>query len=118
VAHVGAGWTDERDVGALVVGRDFERAARPGRVLLEDQRDCLADEPLFLAAFFLSGLQLGSEVEQVRDLFWAEVGELQQAPAAQVDDRAQGLSSFPDDWRETGRLCSDRRARRARRPQA
>ena len=56
---------DERDVRALVVGRDLERAARPRRVLLEDQRDLLADELLLLAALLLRRLQLGGEVEQV-----------------------------------------------------
>ena len=71
VAHVRAGRPDEGDVRALVVGGDLERAARPGRVLLEDQRDLLADELLLLAAFLLGGLQLGREVEQVGDLLRA-----------------------------------------------
>ena len=65
VAHVRAARADEGDVRALVVGGDLERAARPGRVLLEDQRDLLADEPLLLAALLLGRLQLGGEVEQV-----------------------------------------------------
>ena len=51
---------------ALVVGRDLERAARAGRVLLEDQRDLLAGEPPVLAALSLGGLELGGEIEQVR----------------------------------------------------
>ena len=65
VAHVRAGRADEGDVGALVVGGDLERAARPGRVLLEDQRDLLADELLLLAPLLLGRLQLRREVDQV-----------------------------------------------------
>ena len=66
VAHVRAGGADEGDVRALVVGGDLERAARPGRVLLEDQRDLLADELLFLPALLLGRLQLGREVDAGR----------------------------------------------------
>ena len=65
VAHVRARGADEGDVRALVVGRDLEGAAGPRRVLLEDQRDLLADELLLLASLLLGGLQLGREVEQV-----------------------------------------------------
>ena len=90
VAHVRAAGADERDVGALVVGGDLERAARPRRVLLEDQRDLLADELLLLAPFALGRLQLGRQVDQVGDLLGRVVGQLHQVPAAQVDHCAHG----------------------------
>ena len=56
VAHVRAGRTDEGDVCALVVGGDLERAAGARRVLLEDQRDLLANKPSLLAALLLCRL--------------------------------------------------------------
>ena len=68
VPHVRSGRPEERDVGALVERGDLERAARPRRVLLEDQRDLLADELLLLAPFSFRGLQLGREIDEVRDL--------------------------------------------------
>jgi len=63
VAHVRAARAEVRDVRALVVGGDLERAARARRVLLEDQRDLLAAQVLLLAAGLLGRLQLGGEVE-------------------------------------------------------
>ncbi len=49
---------DVGDVGALVVRRDLEGAARPGRGLLEDQRDVLAAQTLLLHAGVLGPLQV------------------------------------------------------------
>ena len=92
VAHVRAARADEGDVGALVVGRDLERATRAGRVLLEDQRDLLADELLLLAALLLRRLQLGGEVDEVADLVGGVVGQLEEVPAVQVDDGAHSFS--------------------------
>jgi hypothetical protein len=92
VADVRARGADERDVGALVVGGDLERAARAGRVLLEDQRDLLAGEALLLASLALRRLELGRQVEQVRDLRRRVLGEARQVPAVQVDRRAHRLA--------------------------
>jgi len=82
VAHVRTGGADEGDVRALVVGCDLERTTRPGRVLLEDQHDLLADEALLLAAFLLGRLQLGGQIDQVADLVGRVVGEPEEVPAA------------------------------------
>ena len=71
---------------ALVVGGDLERAARPRRVLLEDQGDLLAVQALLLAVLALGGLELGREIEQVGELFGGVVGERQEVAAAEVDD--------------------------------
>src|SRR5271166_3806925 len=42
VAHMRAGWSEEGDVGALVICGYLESTAGPGGVLLEDQGDVLA----------------------------------------------------------------------------
>ena len=55
-------------MGALVVGRDLERDAGPGRGLLEDDRDVLALHPLLLVAAVLRALQVARQVEQETDL--------------------------------------------------
>src|SRR5205814_3457195 len=89
---------------------DLERAARSRRVLLEDQRDLLADELLLLSVFLLRCLQPSGEVDQIRDLLWAEVPELQQVLAAQVDDGAHGVAPF---IMRRERLNRSRRARAA-----
>ena len=68
VAHVGAGRADEGDVSALIVGGHLERAPGTGRVLLEDQRDLLPDQPLSLPSLPLGGLELGRQIEEVADL--------------------------------------------------
>ncbi len=73
VPHVRAARPDEGHVGALVVGRDLERAPGARRVLLEDQRDLPSDEPLLLAPLLLGGLQLRRQVDQIQDLVAREV---------------------------------------------
>ena len=116
VAHVRAARPDEGDVGALVVGGDLERAARPGRVLLEDQRDLLADELLLLAPFLLGRLQLAGEVDQVGDLLGAEVGQLQEVLPAQVGHRGHCFAPFLMPRGRSDRSCSGRRRDRGRAP--
>jgi len=56
------------DVGALVVGRHLERHARPGRGLLEDDRDVLAAQALLLVAAVLGGFQLSGERQEELDV--------------------------------------------------
>ena len=55
-------------MGALIVGGYLERASGPGPVLLEYQRNLLADQPLFLPAVPFGGFELGCEIEEVKDL--------------------------------------------------
>src|SRR6185312_13233401 len=83
-----AGRAEVGDVCALVVGGDLERAARAGRVLLEDQRDLLAGQTLVLAAVLLVGLQLRGQVEEVDDLVRRVIVEVEEVATAEVDDGA------------------------------
>jgi hypothetical protein len=64
---------------ALVVAGDLEGATGAGRGLLEDQADLLALQRLLLVAAVLGALEVAREVEQVKHLALAEVGELQVA---------------------------------------
>ncbi len=59
---------DVGDVGALVMGRDFEGAAGAGRGFFEDQRDVLALEVRALGAGVFGALEVAGQVQQVVQL--------------------------------------------------
>ena len=59
VADLRSAGPEVGDVGALVVGGDFERDARPGGGLLEDDGDVLALEARLFVAGVFGGLQIG-----------------------------------------------------------
>lgn len=77
-AHVGAGRVEVGDVGALVVGGDFERAAGAGRALLEDEGDVLARQQRVLGVGCLGALQSAGMGDEVEELLLGEVEFLEQ----------------------------------------
>ncbi|KGW79196.1 hypothetical protein Y046_3834 [Burkholderia pseudomallei MSHR2990] len=76
---------DVRDVRALIVCGDFERAARAGRGLLEDERDVLAQQARLLGAAVLRALEIPREVEQIAQLARVVVDQAQQVAVVQVE---------------------------------
>src|SRR5690606_27779673 len=50
LADLRSGWAEIGDMRALVMGRDLETGTGARRVLLEDQRDVAALQPLYLLA--------------------------------------------------------------------
>ena len=85
LADVAAARTEVRDVRALVVGGHLEADPRPGRVLLEDQRDGPPGEAPDLAVLALLRLEARREVEQALDLGRREVAKRQERSTEEVD---------------------------------
>jgi len=68
--------TGRIEIGAvrtLIMRGHLERAARPGRGLLEDQHDIASDQPLRFAPLTFGLLELGRQVEQIGPLVAGEV---------------------------------------------
>ena len=85
VADLGPARAEVGHVRALVVRRDLERDARPGRGLLEDDRDVLAVQARLLVAAVLRPLQVAGQVEQEADLARREVQQRLEAAVPQVE---------------------------------
>ena len=77
-------------MGALIVCRDLEGAAGPGRVLLEDEDDVAAAQPWQLGAVHRVGPQLTGPGDQVEELQLVQVEVAQQR--TRVASRGHGVS--------------------------
>jgi hypothetical protein len=75
VADLAASRAEVGDVRALIVGSHLETGARARRVLLEDEGDVPAFEPLLLDAGRLRSLEIGSQPQQKADLVRAKLIE-------------------------------------------
>ena len=76
--HLRTGGAQIGDPCALIVGRHFERTARPRRVFLEQQHDIFALERFFLFPDVLVRFQPCGQIQQITDLPRREVEERQQ----------------------------------------
>ncbi|MCY1438852.1 hypothetical protein D9M71_550680 [compost metagenome] len=76
---------DVGDVGALVIGGDFKRAAGAGRGFFEDQRDVVALEMLLFGAGVLGTLEVAGQVEQVAQFARGVVFQAQQIAVMDVE---------------------------------
>ena len=76
---------DIGDVGALVVGCHFERAAGAGRGFFEDQRDVFAFQVRALSAGVFGAFEVAGQVQQVVQLAGGVVHQREQAAVAHVE---------------------------------
>ena len=67
------------DVGALVVGRHLEGAARAGGRLFEDEGDVAALEVLHFPAGFFIGLELSGQIQQILNFCGRKVQQFEEA---------------------------------------
>jgi len=85
-AGLGVAGADDRDLRALVAGRDLERTVRaPGGVLVEQQGDVLAAQLHLLGAGVLGALQFVRHVEQDPYVAHAEFVQGQNAAILQFE---------------------------------
>ena len=104
--------------------RDFESGPRPGRILLEDQRDIAAQEPLAFGPGQLGRFELGGEAQKKSDLIRAEAVEAEYVSSLQIDGHGFGSAwlfrRINNDLREAMtaliHVKGGRRARRSREP--
>ena len=76
---------DISDIGALVIGRDFEGAAGAGRGLFEDQRDVFAFQVLSFSAAVLGALEVARQVEQEHQFTLGVVHQAEQVAVVHVE---------------------------------
>src|SRR4051794_20631595 len=88
-----------------LVGGDLERGHRPGRALLEDERDLLSLHPGGLVAAVLGRLQVRREPEQEPELLRGEVELLEEVRPWRLNAMA---SSSRGPRRATSPAASDR----------
>ena len=84
----------ERHVRSLVVSGDFERAARPGRRLFEQQDDVFSLQQIVSDPLLLVGFKLVRQVKQVQDFFGRIVEQRQKAASSQVSHISSRLNNI------------------------